>query len=132
MEVKGAYSRGPVMICFARFAYYTLFRDAGFFGLTAILMMMAFSFSLPIAFDAGGTAMLLFAVLLLLRVAFLTEMRFQRSEAWSALDEDERPQGYDGLIWARAELETMMLRFAKTAAGIAGLLYGSALIISIA
>ncbi|MBS0248031.1 MAG: hypothetical protein JSR61_15555 [Proteobacteria bacterium] len=120
------------MICFARFAYYTLIRDAGFFGLAAILLMMAFSFSLPIAFDAGGTAILLFAVLLLLRVAFLTEMRFQRSEAWSALDEDERPQGYDGLIWARAELETMMLRFAKTAAGIAGLLYGSALIISIA
>jgi Ca2+/Na+ antiporter len=120
------------MIRFARFAYFTLFRDAGFFGLAAALLMMAFSFSLPIAFDAGGTMMLLFAILLLLRVALLTEQRFQRSEAWSALDEDEKPQGYDGLIWARAELETMMLRFAKTAAGIAGLLYSSALITSVA
>ena len=120
------------MIHFARFAYFTLFRDASVFALAAALLMMCFSFSLPIAFDAGGVMMLLFAVLLLLRVFFLTEQRFERSEAWSALDEDEKPQGYDGLVWARAELETMMLRFAKTAAGISGLLFGSALVVSVA
>jgi len=120
------------MIRFARFAYFTLMRDAGFFGLTAVLLMMAFSFSLPAAFDAAGATMLLFALLLLLRVAFLTEQRFERTEAWSALDEDEKPVGHDGLVWARAELQTMMLRFAKTAAGISGLLFGSALVVSVA
>ncbi|MFA6264854.1 MAG: hypothetical protein WC670_03945 [Pseudolabrys sp.] len=119
------------MIRFARFAYFTLFRDAGFFGLAAALLMLAFSFSLPIAFDAAATTMLVFALLLLLRVALLTERRFERSEAWSALDDHEKPEGYDGLAWARAELETMLLRFAKSAAGLAGVLYGSALVISV-
>ncbi len=120
------------MIHFARFAYFTLFRDVSVFALAAALLMMAFSFSLPVAFDAGGVMMLLFAVLLLLRVFFLTEKRFERSEAWRALDEDEKPQGVDGMIWARAELETMMLRFAKTAAGISGFLFGSSLVVSVA
>ena len=69
------------MIHFARFAYFTLFRDASVFALAAALLMMCFSFSLPIAFDAGGV---------------------------------------------------MMLRFAKTAAGISGLLFGSALVVSVA
>jgi hypothetical protein len=120
------------MIRFARFAYFTLFRDAGFFSLVAVMLMMAFSFSLPAAFDAGGVTMLIFAIVLLVRVAFLTEQRFERSEAWSALDEDEKPQGYDGLVWARAERQTMMLRFAKTSAGISGFLFGSALVVSVA
>lgn len=120
------------MIRFARFAYFTLFRDASFFGLAAVLLMIAFSFSLPAALDAGGVTMLIFAIVQLVRVAFLTEQRFERSEAWSALDDNEKPEGYDGLVWARAELQTMMLRFAKTAAGISGLLFGSALVVSVA
>lgn len=126
------HEKGPLMIRFARFAYYTLFRDAGFFGLIAALLMLAFSFSLPAAFDAAGVTMLAFAIVLLVRATFLTEQRFERSEAWRALDDDEKPQGYDGLIWAREELRTMMLRFAKTAAGLSGLLFSSALVVSVA
>jgi hypothetical protein len=60
----------------------------------------------------------------------MTEHRFTRCEAWSALQEEERPVGDDGMRWARAELERMLLNFAKGGAGIAGVLFGSALVLS--
>lgn len=120
------------MILFARFAYFTLVRDAGIVALMAALLMLAFSFEPPVAFDVGATVALLFSLGLLMRVCCLTEQRFERSEAWSALQDEERPAGEDGMLWARAELERMLLRFAKSAAGIAGILYGSALVLSVA
>ena len=119
------------MIVFARFAYFTLVRDTAFVSLAALLLMLAFSFELPVAFDVGATVALLFAVGLLAKVIFLTEHRFTRSEPWSALRDEERPVGDDGMRWARAELERMTLRFAKGAAAMAGLLYGSALLLSL-
>lgn len=120
------------MISFTRFAYFTLARDAGFVTLTAALLMLVFSFEPSIAFDIGATVALVFALGLLLRAVCLTEARFTRSEAWSALQDEKRPVGEDGMLWARAELERILLRFAKSAAGIAGILYGSALVLSIA
>ncbi len=118
------------MILFARFAYFTIVRDSAVVALTAGLLMLAFSFEPPIALEAGATVALVFSLGLLLRVFCLTEHRFTRSEAWSALQDDERPVGDDGMRWARAELERMLLRFAKSAAGVAGVLYGSALVLS--
>ncbi len=120
------------MILFARFAYFTLIRDAGFVSFTAALLMLVLSSEPSLAFEAGATVALIFSLGLLLRVLLLTEGRFTRSEAWCALQDEERPVGEDGQRWARAELERLMLRFAKSAAGIAGLLYGSALVVSIA
>ena len=120
------------MILFARFAYFTLVRDTIFVSFAAALLMMAFSFELTVAFDVGATVALLFALGLLSRVIFLTEHRFTNSEAWSALQDEERPVGNEGMLWARAEWERMLLRFAKSAAGIASILYGSALVLSIA
>ena len=120
------------MIHFARFAYFTLVRDAGFITLAAALLILAFSFEPPMAFDVSATIAQVFALGLLIRVCFLTEQRFSRSEAWGALTEEERPAGEDGMLWARAELERMLLRFAQSAAGIAGILYGSALVLSVA
>jgi hypothetical protein len=46
--------------------------------------------------------------------------------------DDERPQGERGLRWAHAELEAMLLQFAKSSAGAASILYGSALLLSAA
>jgi hypothetical protein len=119
------------MIVFARFAYFTLMRDAGFVTTAAALLMLAFSFSAPIAFDVGATVALIFALALLARILCLTDARFTRSEAWRALHDEERPVGVNGMRWARAEWERMLMRFAKAAAGIAGLLYGSALVLSV-
>jgi hypothetical protein len=48
------------------------------------------------------------------------------------LHDEERPEGEDGMRWAREELERMLLRFAKSAAAVAGALYGSALVLAVA
>lgn len=119
------------MIPCRSFAFYTLARDASFVALAAATMMLAASFEPPLAFKIGATVALTFSLLLLARLFFLTDERFRRSEAWLALRPEERPAGEDGRKFARAQLEELLLRFAKTSAGIAGILYSSALLLSV-
>ena len=118
------------MIPFRRVAFFTVARDASFVALAAATLMVAFSFAPPLAFKIGATVALIFSVGLLIRRYFLTEERFLRSEAWRALRPEERPAGQHGRELARAQLEGVLLRFAKAASGIAGILYGSALVLS--
>jgi hypothetical protein len=116
------------MIPCARFAFFTLARDACFVTLAAATMMVGFSFEPSLAFKIGATVALVFAILLLGRSYFLTEERFLRSEAWRALRPEERPAGEHGRQLARAYVQELMLRFAKSASAIAGVLYCSALV----
>lgn len=118
------------MIPCARFAFFTLARDTCFVALAAGTLMLAFSFAPPLAFKIGATVALVFSIVLLVRSYFLTEERFLRSEAWRALRPDERPAGEHGRKLARAYLQELMLRFAKAASGVAGLLYCSALVLA--
>ena len=118
------------MVPFRRFAFFTVARDAGFVTLAALMLMVAYSFEPPLAFKVGATVALIFSLLLLGRSYLLTEERFQRSEAWRALHPEERPAGIHGLHMARAQFDELLLRFAKAASGIAGLLYISALLLS--
>lgn len=113
-----------------RFAFFTLARDSAFVTLAAATLMVGFSFEPSLALKIGATTALIFSLGLLIRVYFLTEERFLRSEAWRALRPDERPAGEQGLQLARAQLEELLLRFAKGASGIAGILYCSALVLS--
>jgi hypothetical protein len=66
----------------------------------------------------------------LIRSYLLTEERFLHSEAWYALKPEERPAGDHEQNLARAQLNELLLRFAKGFSGIAGILYGSALLLS--
>jgi hypothetical protein len=50
---------------------------------------------------------------------------------WRALEPHERPVGQAGRRSARDELEVVLLRFAKTAAGAAIALYGGSLVFSL-
>jgi hypothetical protein len=120
------------MMPFTRFASFTVARDASFVALAAGLLMLAFSFHLFVAFEIGATVALMFSIGLVVRAFCLTEERIERCEAWLALRDEERPTGEHGRQWARAELEDLLLRFAKSTAGVAGILYGSALVMSIA
>lgn len=113
-----------------RYAFFTLARDAGFVTLLAATMMVAASFQPALAFKIGATVALAFSLLLLFRSYFLTDERFRRCEAWRALRPDERPIGDQGRQAAREQLGEMMLRFAKTSAGVAGVLYCSGLVLS--
>lgn len=118
------------MIPCERYAFFTLARDAGFVSLAAITLMVAFSFEPPLAFEIGATVALIFSVVLLIRSCLLTQERFLRSEVWRGLTPDERPAGEHGVRIARAYMEELLLRFAKSSSAAAGLLYGSALILS--
>ena len=93
--------------------------------------MLAFSFEPPLAFEIGATVALIFSIGLLIRAYLLSEERFLRSEAWRALRPEERPAGELGARLARAQLEKLLLRAAKAASGIAGILYCSALVLSV-
>jgi hypothetical protein len=117
---------------FARFAFFTMARDTAFVTLTAVLLMLAFSFEPALAFEVGATIALIFSLGLLVRAYFLTEERLEHSEVWRALPEEERPPGDDGRSWARSHFELLLLRFAKGASAFAGLLYCSALVLAFA
>jgi hypothetical protein len=93
-------------------------------------MMVGFSFEPSLAFKIGATVALIFSIGLLIRAYLLTEERFLRSEAWRALRPDERPAGQHGRRLAQAQLEELLLRVAKAASGVAGILYCSALVLS--
>jgi len=118
------------MIPFRRFAFFTMARDASFVALAAAMLMLAFSFEPPLACKIGATVALMFSIALLIRSHLLTEERLLRSEVWRALRPEERPAGEHGPQLARAQLDELLLRFAKAASGAAGILYGSALLLS--
>jgi Na+/melibiose symporter-like transporter len=119
------------MIPFRRFAFFTVARDASFVTLAALLLMVAFSFEPPLAFKIGATVALAFSVGLLIRSYLLTKERFLNSEAWRSLRPEERPIGDQEQHLARAQFDELLLRFAKAASGIAGILYISALVLSV-
>ena len=101
------------MTPFARFAFFTVARDASFVTLAAATLMVAFSFEPPLAFKIGATVALIFSIGLIIRSYFLTEERLLRSEVWRALRPDERPAGIQGRQLARAQLEELLLRFER-------------------
>jgi hypothetical protein len=115
---------------FTRFAYYTVTRDASFVALASGMVMLSFSFWPSVAIDVGAIIALMFSIGLLIRAGFLTEERLTRCEVWRALRDEERPEGEEAQRWARAELQEILLRFAKSAAGVAGILFMSALVLS--
>ncbi len=117
---------------FTRLAIFAVAREAGFIALAAFTLMLAFSVAPPRALAVAASAALTFALALMLRACCLTEERLVRSEAWRALDPEQRPKGDQGRRWARSELESLLLHFAKGASGVAGILYSSALVMSAA
>jgi hypothetical protein len=113
-----------------RYTQFTLLRDAGFFAVAAVTLMVGFSFEPALALNLGASVALVFAIVQLLRVSRLTEQRFRHSEVWLALRPDERPTGEHGIRIALNSAQDQMLRFAKSAAGTAVTLYSSGLTLS--
>jgi hypothetical protein len=93
--------------------------------------MIAFSFQPPLAFEIGATMALVFTIVLLVRSHLLTHERFLRSEVWRGLEPEERPAGEHGVQIARDYMQELLLRFAKSSSAVAGVLYGSALVLSV-
>jgi hypothetical protein len=118
------------MDAFHRFAVFTVARDASFVALAAVCLMVGFSFAPAMALAIGANIALLFAVGLLLRVACLTSEGIVDTEPWRILEPEERPDGEAARHLARDDLQELLLRFAKAAAGVAIVLYSSSLLLS--
>jgi len=119
------------MEAFHRFACATIARDAAFVALAAATLMVGFSFAPALALTIGANIALVFAIALLLRAACLSDDRIDRTEVWRALRPQERPVGDAGRRSARDDLQEVLLRFAEAAAGVAILLYGASLYVSL-
>lgn len=108
---------------FTQFAISVIARDAGFVALAAVTLMVGFSYDPPLALAIGAHIALGFSLFLLYRVTALTEERLRRTEPWRGLDPQERPRGDFALVRARDSLEDVLLRFAKSSAGLASTLF---------
>ena len=118
------------MEAFHRFANATIARDASFVAVGAATLMVGFSFAPALALGIGANIALVFAIALLLRAACLSEDRIDRTEAWRTLRPQDRPVGDAGRRSARDDLQEVLLRFAKAAAGAAIILYGASFSVS--
>ena len=119
------------MGAFRRFAFAAAARDAGFVALAAATLMLAFSFAPALSLSIGANIALGFAVGMVLRAACLSDDGIERTEAWRILEPQERPTGDMGRRRARDELQDVLLRFARVAAGVAIILYGASLAVSL-
>ena len=119
------------MGAFRRFAFAAAARDASFVALAAATLMLAFSFAPALSLSIGANIALVFAVCTMLRAACLSDDGIERTEAWRILQPQERPAGAAGRRLARDELQDVLLRFAKAAAGAAIILYGASLAVSL-
>jgi len=119
------------MDAFHRTAFFTTSRDASFVALAAATLMLVFSLEPALACFVGGNVALVFSLGLVLRVAGLTDERIVHTEAWRVLTPHQRPTGEAARHQARDDLQELLLRFAKAAAGVAAVLHGSALTFSL-
>jgi hypothetical protein len=118
------------MDTFARFAFFTIARDASFSALAAGILMVAYSFDPPLALVIGASVAMFFAAVMLIRALFLSEDRIVATEPWQVMEPDQRPVGDTGRAVACDRLETMLLGAAKSAAGIASVMFGLGLLIA--
>jgi hypothetical protein len=117
------------MDTFARFAFFTIARDASCGALAAGILMVAYSFDPPLALVIGATIAMFFTTVMLVRALVLTEHRVLSTEPWLVMEPEERPVGDAGLAYAKDRLQTMLLGAAKTSSGIASVMFGLGLLL---
>ena len=112
------------MDTFARFAFFTIARDAGVSAFAAGILMLAYSFNPPLALVLGASVAMFFAEVMLVRALFMSEDRVVSTEPWQVMEPEQRPVGDNVRAVACERLETMLLSAAKTASGIASVMFG--------
>ena len=133
----------------SRFALFAVARDAGLAAMAAGILMLAFSVDLPVAFVIGASVFMLIAGVLLLRAFLLREARVMATQGLSqgsmqgmshglSLMQPQERAGDDAKVQAQIyaqatatePLETLLLASAKSAAGVAALLFALGLLTS--
>jgi hypothetical protein len=118
------------MDAFARFAFFTIARDASVSAFAAGILMLAYSFNPPLALVLGASVAMFFAGVMLVRALFLTEDRVVTTEPWQVMEPEQRPIGDADRAIACQHLETMLLSAAKNAAGIASIMFALGLLLA--
>ena len=120
------------MDTFARFAFFTVARDAFFAVLAGMVLMIGCSFDPPLALVIGASIAMLYTIVMLTRAFSLTEEKLSSDNHWLEIKPDERPDGAVGLTFARLRLQIAMLGAAKNAAGIASAMFAIGLLLDLA
>jgi len=119
------------MDTFARFAFFTVARDAFFAALAGMILMVAYSFDPALALVIGASVAMFFTTVMLFRALFLTEEKVATTDPWLVMQPEERPIGEAGLAYARERLQTTMLAAAKNGAGIASAMFALGLFLDL-
>ena len=102
-------------------AFMSTARGCGFGGLAIITAMMGFADYPPAALRFGGVAMLLTAVILILKAWRAPQKPYRKTEVWLLLAEADRPADpYAQQLVAAARIEAFY-RFAFTASVLAAI-----------
>jgi hypothetical protein len=92
----------------------------------AFIQIVLHDFAPEISFLLAANFALLFSLLLIARISFLTDARIVRGTFWRTVPARHRPAGEAGVRIARTVLEETWLRFAKGAAAAAIIMCGLA------
>ena len=114
-----------------RIAFETVARACGFGSLGIFCFMVGLSFDPVVAFQTGGTLMLLMTLVLVFKAHEARTKDHRRTEMWLYLPEESRPpQAY--AQWASATvLRETYLQFAQWTAAIAIIIWVLAMLFSL-
>jgi hypothetical protein len=112
-------------------AFQTIGRAVGFAGLAIFCVMIGLSFDPLMAVRAGGVLALLLLSILLMKARSALTSDHRQTEMWLYLDRSEKPaEGY--AQWAAATvLRDAYFWFARWTAGIAVLLWSTAVLLAL-
>ena len=112
-------------------AYLSIGRAVGFAGLAIFTVMVGLSFDPLMAVRCGGVLLLLLLAALLLKAQRAPFTDYRHTEAWMLLDGPDRPDArFAGQVLAGA-LRDACLRFARWTAGVAAIVWGFAVLLSL-
>jgi hypothetical protein len=115
---------------FTRLAFFTIARDAIIATMAAIILVVAYRFDPPLAIVIAASVAMFYMAVMLVRAMVLTEERVEATEPWLVMQPQQRPSDARSRAVATERLETLLLRAAKTASGIAAALFALGLIAS--
>ena len=110
-------------------AFLSVSRAVGFAGLAIFTLMVGLCFDPLLSLRSGGVLLLLLVAVLLLKAQLAASTDYRRTEAWLLLDSSDRPdESFAGRAVSGA-LREAFLWFARWTAGVAALVWGSAVIV---
>ncbi|HEX2256377.1 MAG TPA: hypothetical protein VHG92_06695, partial [Afifellaceae bacterium] len=110
-------------------AFLSVGRAVGFAGLAIFTLMVGLCFEPLLALRSGGVLLLLLVAVLLLKAYRVEATDYRHTEAWLLLDSSDRPDESIAARAVRVALRDAFLWFARWTAGVAALVWGSAVLV---